>query len=64
MKVTINGKTYRDWQLSFHDGHYRLLASMEENGIMTSAYASDPYTLLRTFSFMAPGNTKITVIEE
>lgn len=35
MKVTINSKTYRDWQLSFHDGHYRLLASMEENGIMT-----------------------------
>lgn len=35
MKVTINGKTYRDWQLTFHDGHYRLLASTEENGVMT-----------------------------
>ena len=56
-------ETMQEVLIACNNSEY-LKQSLEENGIMTSAYASDPYTLLRTFSFMAPGNTKITVIEE
>ena len=37
---------------------------LERFDIHTSEYKADPYTDLRTFSFDAPGNTKITIIEE
>ncbi|MCR4633352.1 MAG: VanZ family protein [Erysipelotrichaceae bacterium] len=56
-------ETMQEILIACNNSEY-LKQSLEESGIATSPYAEDPYTLLRTFSFMAPGNTKITVIEE
>ena len=49
--------------IACNDSEY-LKKSLEEAGIKTSDYSSDPYDDLRTFSFKAPGNVQITVIEE
>ena len=49
--------------IACNDSEY-LKESLENAGIQTSAYSSDPYSGLRTFCFSAPGNTKIIVIEE
>lgn len=41
-----------------------LKKNLEKHSIETSDYGSDIYTGLRTFSFMGPDNTMITIIEE
>lgn len=41
-----------------------LKKNLEKHGISTSDYVDDPYTGLRTFSFLAPDDTVITIIEE